>query len=595
MRSSAGSRQLLRLTAERDQLVRQLEQLQHVVVCLRAERDAARTEVMDLRRQFNHCEHQLAETRASLASLAHAVQHADERLKALLRRQFGRASERLFSEEHMIPEILEFIRTERAAREGNVTDPTSAQASSSDSDTTNDNTGDSNSNNASDAPAASSTGSAQRPTGRRRPATAGGRHALPDDIERRHVTYQPAADHPALRHVRGAEIIGQSTHERWCIGPMDVYIEVMTCPVARIVGPTGLTRQETLTPPSVIPRSQVSDAMLVATAVDRIVDHLPNYRQEQRFARFDVHIPRSKLCRWHIDLAHYLQPLDDAILDVILAEPVIGIDDSVRRLLVDGRHTCQHGRLWAVAGTSGVHYFFTDTRGGKWIADVLQGYSGAVMGDAYSGHNQLLARDDILALFCWAHVRRKFYDAADRARRDAMLFLISQLYGIENDLTHSTPVDRRAVRQQRAIPILHQIKTLMEHWHADPAVLPQSGIGKACAYALKRWDGLMRYCDIGAAPIDNNHTERCMRPGALDRKNSLFSASVAGAKAYATLLSLTQSAHLHDLNPVTYLNDVIEIMHYDRRPVSELIPSVYGHSAPLPSVQLAQCGMPVQV
>ena len=595
-RSPEPFRRLLRVTAERDQLALEVERLRHAMGCLQAERDEARDEAREeataLRRQLLHCEHQLEWVRADMASLLHAVAHAGERLKALVRRQFGSASERLHTEEHMIPEILECIRAEQAERAqqaevtaGNTAPADNASAPATqdtDTSTTNVSTG------TTGAAPSTSTNAPENKNTRRRPANAGGRRPLPEDIERRQVVYQPPGDHPALRNAAGAEIIGQTTIERWCIGPLDLYIEQVTCPVARIVGPTGMARQETLAPPSVIPRSQVSDDLLVSTAVDRIVDHLPTYRQEQRFARHAVHLPRAKLCRWHIALADFLTPLSDAILGALLQEPVLGIDDSVRRLLVDDRRTCKRGRLWAVAGRSGAYYCFTETREGKWITQVLQDYSGAIMGDAYSGHHQLLARDDIMALFCWAHVRRKFYEAADKRRRQAMLLLIAQLYAIEDDLADMSPADRTAARQHRARPILRQIKGLMERWVADPAVLPQSGIGKACTYALKIWDGLVRYCDIGEAPIDNNRTERCMRPNALDRKNSLFSASLAGAHAYATLLTITQSAHLYDLNPVTYLNDVIEIMHYDRQPVSALIPSAYVQGLQRPDVQPAQ-------
>ena len=137
-------------------------------------------------------------------------------------------------------------------------------------------------------------------------------------------------------------------------------------------------------------------------------------------------------------------------------------------------------------------------------------------------------------------------------------------------------VDNCLREGSQAKPILSVIKAHLDTWMTDPGILPTSGLGRAVRYTLKLWSGLERYCTIGSAPIDNNATERAIRPIALHRKNSLFSASVAGAEAYATLLTLTQTALLHDLDPVAYLNDIIEDMHYARRPVSELTPSVYA-------------------
>jgi len=344
----------------------------------------------------------------------------------------------------------------------------------------------------------------------------------------------------------------------------------------RITHASGAVYQETLTPPTVTGRSQVSDAFVIHSAIDKVADHLPSYRQSKRLERFDCLIERSKICRWHITLATFIKPLWEAIFAEIQAEPVIGIDDTVHRLVVADRSVCKQGRLWAISGGAGICYQFTETREGKWITGLLEDYSGAVMGDAYKGHNRLLQREDILALFCWAHVRRKFFDAADKRRRKIMIALIGRLYDLENTLATLPPDERAVQRQQRAQPILAQIHETLCAWQADPTILPKSGIGRATNYTLNLWEGLKRYCTIGAAPIDNNRTERGMRPNALHRKNSLFSATVKGAESYAILLTIIQSALMHGLNPETYLNEVVEAMHHQRLPAAQLTPAAYA-------------------
>jgi hypothetical protein len=157
-----------------------------------------------------------------------------------------------------------------------------------------------------------------------------------------------------------------------------------------------------------------------------------------------------------------------------------------------------------------------------------------------------------------------------------MLDRIGQLYDIEAEIDGLSSAERVRERRARARPVLARIRELLDAWDADPKILPKSGIGKATTYALKLWDGLVRYVDVGEAPIDNNRVERGMRPNALHRKNSLFSASVGGANAYATILTVTQSALLHDLNPEAYLNDAIENIHYDRLPLTQLTPRAYA-------------------
>jgi transposase len=536
---------------------------------LRAENARLRSELEQLRAENAQLRAQMADMKRSMSALVEAIQNSDERLRRLLRREFGAVSERACSDQAYIPEILAAMHAlESDTGSGEVvalTPGTPAAASTSTSTSIS-------------APDHGADAEPESPIGRRRrrPANAGGRNPLPADIERRHSTYEPPADHPFLRHATSFTRIGTTAIERWSVGKVDIHIEVLTCPVVRLNLDGGITTQQTLTPPSVIERGQISDDLLVQSAVDKVVDHLPSHRQEQRAARLGAVIPRAKLCRWHIGLATFLGGVAEAIFDEITASQVIGIDDTVHRLQVDDRRVCQQARIWTVSAPVGLYYLFSPTREGAWISDLLSGYRGGVMGDAYAGHRRLLATPAVVALFCWAHVRRKFHESEDRIRRQVMLDLIQKLYAIEAELRTATPAERVFTRSARAKPILDDIKTTLDAWAADSRILPKSGIGIAVNYARKLWLGLERYPTIGHAPIDNNATERAIRPIALHRKNSLFSASEAGAESYATLLTVTRSALLHHLEPVTYLNDIISDLHYGRRSPVELTPAQYA-------------------
>jgi transposase len=562
--------QVLRLTAQMGQMSALLERLSNEVAVLRLENAELReenTQLRDenagLRAENAQLRAQLASTKCDLANLVSAVSRSDERLRALVRREFGASSERLIADETYIPEILAALQDDQGVAltdcPGTIDDASQVPAGSG-------LTGAAASRSESTAPA--------NKAKRRRPARAGGRKPLPEDIERRNRTYVPPADHPAFQNSISHEQIGTTTIERWSIGKIDIHIDCVTCPVVRLHFPQGNVSQQTVSPPAVIDRGQVSDALLAQSAVDKVVDYLPSYRQEQRALRLGVHIPRAKLCRWHMELAEFLESVADAIFAEVCDSPVIGIDDTVHRQQVPDRHRCQQTRLWAVSASDGIFYLHTPTREGAWITDLLSQYCGGVMGDAYSGHNALLKRTDIIAFFCWAHVRRKFFDAADAKRRKIMIDLIAALFGIEKDLKECDASTRSAGRQVRSKPVLDNIKAILYEWGKE--VLPQSGIGRAVNYTLKLWPGLERYVDEGHAPIDNNRTERGMRPVAMNRKNSLFSGSDRGAKGYASLLTVTQTALIHKLDPVSYLNDIIEDIHFGRRPVAELTPKRYA-------------------
>jgi transposase len=546
-----------RQAAEIGQLRAAVERLQAENAVLRAERDEARIERDLLRAEVAQLRQQHADLKQQVAGLLTAINHGDERLRRLLRREFGAVSERACADQAYIPEILAALQA--LDPDLPATDAPIAITSAAIDDGSRD-----------------ATAEKHKKKTRRRPSTAGGRKPLPEDIERRHSTYVPPTDHPMLRHALHVTPAGTTTIERWSVGKIALHIDVLTCPVVRLHLRGGITTQQTLTPPSVIERGQVSDDLLVQSAVDKVVDHLPAHRQEQRAARIGAVIPRAKLCRWHMALATFVSGVAEAIFDEITASPVVGIDDTVHRLQVDTRRVCQQARMWTVSAPVGCYYLFSPTREGKWISDLLTGFSGGVMGDAYAGHNRLLATPTVIPLFCWAHVRRKFHEAEDQPRRQLMLDLIAKLYGIEIDLRGSTPEERVFTRSARAKPILDQIKATLDAWSVDPRILPKSGIGRAVTYTSKLWPGLTRYPTMSYAPIDNNATERAIRPIALHRKNSLFSASHDGADGYATLLTVTQSALLHKLDPIAYLNDIIDDLHYDRRKPADLTPTQYA-------------------
>ena len=100
------------------------------------------------------------------------------------------------------------------------------------------------------------------------------------------------------------------------------------------------------------------------------------------------------------------------------------------------------------------------------------------------------------------------------------------------------------------------IKTLLD------ATLPQlstkSALYKAMNYMLAHWSGLVRFLDDGRIEVDTNTVERSMRSVAQGRKSSLFAGSEAGARTWAVLASLLQTARLNGLDPYTCLNDVLE-------------------------------------
>jgi hypothetical protein len=192
-------------------------------------------------------------------------------------------------------------------------------------------------------------------------------------------------------------------------------------------------------------------------------------------------------------------------------------------------------------------------------ADAFGGYDGIYAGEA-GGH--------VTEVACWAHARRKFYEArsSDPAGSAQALAQIKLLYGVEKQARQEAGESqadlvrkRRRLRQDRAVPQLEQFRAWLESQRAEHggSVLPKSPLGQAIQYALNQWDALRVYTTDGRLAIDNNAAENALRRVAVGRKNWLFCGSDNGGRTAATLFSLIATCQRHQVEPMTYLRDVL--------------------------------------
>jgi hypothetical protein len=166
----------------------------------------------------------------------------------------------------------------------------------------------------------------------------------------------------------------------------------------------------------------------------------------------------------------------------------------------------------------------------------------------------------VIEVACWAHVRRKFFEAqeSDAPRSLWMLEMIRRLYAVEKDAADRDAPTRQQLRQARSIPILERIRLWLIEQQAQ--VLPHSPIAQAIGYALNQWPALVVYTSDGRLSIDNNVSERALRRVAVGRKNWLFSWHDESAQGQAVLWSLIASAQRHEIDVQLYLRSVLAYM-----------------------------------
>jgi transposase len=316
--------------------------------------------------------------------------------------------------------------------------------------------------------------------------------------------------------------------------------------------------------------------LLAYVITSKLGDHLPLYRLEKIFGRHGVDIARSTMCAWMLSASELVGPLVELITTRVKQSKVIHTDDTrvpVQDPAVKGQ--CKSGRIWTYIGDEAnpyVAYDYTPDRTRAGPQRFLDDYKGYLQADAYGGYDGIYHKGLVSEVACWAHARRKFFDAkeTDGRRATQMLAMVAELYAVEDAakekiqlLLKQTPEAPRAereqirlsLRQERSKPILAKIKTWLDT--ESQLVLPRSPMAQAINYTLNQWDALKRYTEQGYLKIDNNAAERALKRVALGRKNWLFAGHDQAGASHARLYTLIASAERNGVDPQAYLTSVL--------------------------------------
>jgi len=338
-------------------------------------------------------------------------------------------------------------------------------------------------------------------------------------------------------------------------------------------------------PPRPIARGIAGPGLIAQIVVSKFGDHLPLYRQEDIFVRHGLHIARSTLCDWVSAAAELLQPLYELQRQRVIQSSVMWTDDTPVKVLVGGEVGSQQGRFWTYVGDEQNPYSvydFTMSRSRDGPQRFLQSFRGYLHADAYAGYDAIYLGSDsgIVEVACWAHARRKFFDARHNYPREAhqVLEWIQQLYDIE-DRAGPLPVTARCeLRRLEAEPVLDQLEIYLATLAGR--VLPKSALAKAVNYARNQWDALRCYTTDGRLTIDNNVSERTLRHQAIGRKNWLFLGSENAGPRAAILYTILAGAKRHRIEPWAYLRELLVRLHADDVLLEEMLPDRWATANP---------------
>jgi transposase len=389
------------------------------------------------------------------------------------------------------------------------------------------------------------------------PATkvATGRMKLPESLPRERVVIEPAED------VSGLKKIGEEITEELELIEAELYVKQYVRPKYAKQSGEGILIAEL--PARPIGKGIAGPGLLAQVVIDKYMDHLPLYRQMERFKRAGITLPDSTLGGWVRGVCNLLTPLYETLKTTVLQTHYLHVDETPIKVLdKDKKGSTHRGYYWVYHNSHEklVLFDYQMSRGREGPEGTLKDFQGYLQSDGYGVYEGFASREGITLLHCMAHARRMFVDAVgnDGPRAEYALEKMQLLYALEqNGKEKELSFEQLALlRHQQAAPILKHLGEWMQQQYAQ--VLPKSPIGKALAYSIERWEKLCLYTTHGMLCIDNNPVENSIRPVAVGRKNYLFAGSHEAAQRSAMLYSLLGTCKLHGINPFQWLKAVLE-------------------------------------
>ncbi len=330
-----------------------------------------------------------------------------------------------------------------------------------------------------------------------------------------------------------------------------------TCQMQVLVAP-GPTRP--------IERGILGSGWLSHLVVDRFGYHMPYHRLEQKYATEGLDLSRSVLCRSSIEVLELLEQVFEAHCKVALSEDVLFADETPAVVQKAKNGKRKKAQLWLYSNKRGERVFdYSESRGRESPMRMLGDFEGRLHDDGYKVYEVAFDPAKVKHVACWAHVRRKFVNAqrSDRKLAKEAVDLIAELYAIDGAVRDRAQAEKRAVepselyeaRREKSPAVLARIREWLEVRARQ--VLPQSPLGKAIKYALGRWNALNTFLEDGRLELDNNHSERGVRPLALGRKNWMMIGNERGGRAAAIAYSLIGTCKSLGVDPKLYLHDVM--------------------------------------
>ena len=308
-------------------------------------------------------------------------------------------------------------------------------------------------------------------------------------------------------------------------------------------------------PRTVLPKSYCSAELLAHIFYEKYAKAVPLERLAKDFKGMKAEISTPTLANWVIEASDlYLKPVYQTLKEKLLREKVIHADETVVQVLHEkDREAKTKSRMWVYCTEKIKLYEYAQTRSGQNAVDFLKGFNAYLVCDGFDGYNKL---SDVTRCGCWAHTRRKFFEALpedEKLRKTSKanigFEMINEIFALEREFAKLDSDARQKQRQEHTKPVLDGFYA----WLSTLNPSKDSGLAKAVQYALNEKKYLYAFLEDPDIPVDNNMAERAVKPFVIGRKNWLFSTSPKGAQASAMAYSVITTAQENGLDVREYL------------------------------------------
>jgi len=402
-----------------------------------------------------------------------------------------------------------------------------------------------------------------------------GRVALPSHLPVEEIVLEPEEDTSSMKY------IGKEVTDQLELVPAKLFIKRFIRPKYIAVTDESLGEHKGVIaelPVFPIEKGIAGPGLLAQIMVDKFVDHLPVYRQIERFKREDIKLSSSTINGWQESICNLLEPLYDTLKHRVLSQGYLQVDETPIPVLDKQKKGKTHrGYHWIYHSPleKTVLFDYNTGRSREGPAKLLRDFKGYLQTDGYKVYDIFASRKDITHVNCMAHARRGFEKSLpyDQKRAEYAMEMFQKLYAIEQKAREQglSPQQRHTLRLDEALPVMNKLgKWIVETYKSSE---PKSPLGKATAYCIERWDNLLAYMEDGSLEIDNNLAENAIRPITLGRKNYLFAGSNRGAERAAMFYSFFGTCKKNGVNPYDWLRKVLEVIPtYKVNKLTDLLP-----------------------